>query len=68
MIEVCFVLVIHKYIYIFFLLQLFINNEFVDSISGKTFPTLNPTNETKIADVAEADKVNHVNGIVCCLL
>lgn len=38
-------------------LQLFINNEFVDSASGKTFPTLNPTNEKKIADIAEADKV-----------
>jgi len=38
--------------------KLFINNEFVDSISGKTFPTLNPTNETKIADIAEADKAD----------
>lgn len=43
------------------LLQLFINNEFVDSVSGKTFPTLNPTNGKKIADIAEADKVNSVN-------
>jgi hypothetical protein len=41
-----------------FFLQLFINNEFVDSASGKTFPTLNPSNEKKIADIAEADKVN----------
>jgi hypothetical protein len=30
----------------------------VDSASGKTFPTLNATNEKKIVDVAEADKVN----------
>jgi hypothetical protein len=51
----------------FFLLQLFINNEFVDSVSGKTFPTLNPANERKIADVAEADKVNCVNGNLLCL-
>ena len=34
-----------------------INNEWKDSISGKTFPTLNPCNEQKIADVAEGDKV-----------
>jgi hypothetical protein len=52
----------------FFLLQLFINNEFVGSVSGKTFPTLNPANETKIADVAEADKVNCLNGNVLCLI
>jgi acyl-CoA reductase-like NAD-dependent aldehyde dehydrogenase len=30
----------------------------VDSASGKTFPTLNPANEKKIADIAEADKVD----------
>jgi hypothetical protein len=33
----------------------------VDSASGKTFPTLNPANEKKIADIAEADKVDSVN-------
>ncbi|CAG2058258.1 unnamed protein product, partial [Timema podura] len=38
--------------------QLFINNEFVDAVSGKTFPTLNPTNAKKIVDVAEADKAD----------
>lgn len=38
-------------------LQLFINNQFVDAISKKTFPTFNPVNGKKIADVAEADKV-----------
>jgi len=37
--------------------QLFINNEFVASKSGKTFPTLNPCTGEKIVDVAEADKV-----------
>ncbi|GJQ72716.1 hypothetical protein Trydic_g1373 [Trypoxylus dichotomus] len=36
--------------------QLFINNEFVNSVSGKTFPTINPTNAKKIVDVAEATK------------
>ena len=39
-------------------LQLFINNEFVDSISGKTFATINPATEETICDVAEGDKVH----------
>src|SRR5437867_9954008 len=34
--------------------QLFINGEFVDAKSGKTFPTINPATEEKIADVASA--------------
>ena len=38
--------------------QLFINNEYVDSVSGKTFPTNNPVTEEKICDVAEGDKVS----------
>jgi aldehyde dehydrogenase (NAD+) len=37
---------------------LFINNEFVDSVSGKTFPTVNPATGKKIVDIAEGDKVN----------
>jgi acyl-CoA reductase-like NAD-dependent aldehyde dehydrogenase len=36
--------------------QLFINNEFVNSRSGKTFPTLNPVNENKIADIQAAEQ------------
>ncbi|EEZ97369.1 aldehyde dehydrogenase 1A1 [Tribolium castaneum] len=36
--------------------KLFINNEFVDSVSKKTFPTLNPTNGAKIIDISEGDK------------
>lgn len=32
--------------------QLFINNEFVNSSSGKTFKTINPTDESVICDVA----------------
>uniref|UniRef100_A0A0N5AM80 Aldedh domain-containing protein n=1 Tax=Syphacia muris TaxID=451379 RepID=A0A0N5AM80_9BILA len=35
--------------------KLFINNEWCDSVSGKTFPTFNPATEEKICDVAEAD-------------
>lgn len=42
-----------------FLQQVFINNNFVDSVSGKTFPTVNPATGEKICDVAEGDKVNH---------
>jgi len=37
---------------------LFINNEFVDSISGKTFETLNPATGEVIARVAEGDKAD----------
>ena len=40
------------------LLQVFINNNFVDSVSGKTFPTINPATGEQICHVAEGDKVN----------
>jgi len=35
--------------------QIFINNEWVNSVSGKTFPTYNPATEEVIAQVQEAD-------------
>lgn len=38
--------------------KLFINNEYVDSVSGKTFPTFNPVTEEKICNVAEGDKAD----------
>ncbi|KAL4227704.1 Retinal dehydrogenase 1 [Mactra antiquata] len=38
--------------------QIFINNEWVNSESGKTFPTINPTNGKKICDVQEGDKAD----------
>ncbi|XP_018017996.1 aldehyde dehydrogenase, mitochondrial [Hyalella azteca] len=38
--------------------KLFINNEFVDSASGKTFPTVNPATGEEICRVAEADKAD----------
>jgi aldehyde dehydrogenase (NAD+) len=38
--------------------KLFINNEFVDAVSGKTFPTINPCNGEVICHVAEADKAD----------
>jgi hypothetical protein len=34
--------------------RLFINNEFVDSVSGKTFDTINPATEQVICSVQEA--------------
>jgi len=38
--------------------QLFINNEWVDAESGKTFATLNPATGETIAQVQEADKAD----------
>ena len=38
--------------------SLFIDGEWVDSVSGKTFETLNPTNGQVIARVAEGDKAD----------
>ncbi|XP_071482598.1 aldehyde dehydrogenase, mitochondrial-like, partial [Diadema antillarum] len=38
--------------------KLFINNEWVDARSGKTFPTINPATEEIITHVAEADKAD----------
>ena len=38
--------------------QLFINNEFVDAVSGKTFPDVNPCTGENICQVAEADKAD----------
>lgn len=38
--------------------QLFINNNFVDSVNGKKFSTINPANGTVIAEVSEGDKAD----------
>jgi acyl-CoA reductase-like NAD-dependent aldehyde dehydrogenase len=38
--------------------QIFINNQFVNSKSGKTFPDVNPTNGEKIIDIQEGDKAD----------
>lgn len=35
--------------------RLFINNEFVPAVSGKTFPTVDPATEKVVAEVSEAD-------------
>ena len=49
--------ILDLFIYFIILLQLFINNEWVDAVSKKTFPTINPQDESVIAQVAEGDKV-----------
>ena len=38
--------------------KLFINNEFVESVSGNTFTTLDPTTEEEICQVAEGDEAD----------
>ena len=38
--------------------RLLINNRWVDSLSGKTFKTLNPSTGDEICSVAEADKAD----------
>ena len=38
--------------------QIFINNEWHDAVSGKTFPTIDPCTGNKICDVAEGDKAD----------
>ncbi|RDD40374.1 Retinal dehydrogenase 2 [Trichoplax sp. H2] len=38
--------------------KIFINNEWHDSVSGKTFPTFNPATGEKICDIAEGDKAD----------
>jgi aldehyde dehydrogenase (NAD+) len=38
--------------------QAFINNEYVNAVSGKTFDTFNPSTEERIASVAECDKAD----------
>ena len=58
----CFVIVnnlkLHLNLILFyFYLQIFINNEWVNSVSGKKFPTINPTNGEVITQVQEGDKV-----------
>lgn len=43
---------------------MFINNEFVDAVSKKTFPTINPATKEKIADIAEGDAVSELKNKV----
>lgn len=42
---------------LFLPLQIFINNEWHASVSGKKFEVFNPANEEKICEVEEGDKV-----------
>ena len=36
--------------------QIFIDNEFIDSVNGKKFPTIDPSNGEVICEVEEGDK------------
>lgn len=47
-----------------FSLQIFINNEWHESTSGKKFPTYNPSTLEKICDIEEGDKVSVVEKAV----
>lgn len=38
--------------------KIFINNEWVNSVSGKTFATVNPATGEKLADIQEGDKAD----------
>jgi len=38
--------------------KLFINNEFVDAVTGKTFPVHNPATEELLCNIAEGDKAD----------
>lgn len=38
--------------------KIFINNKFVNSVSGKIFYTINPANKKTIIDIAESDKAD----------
>lgn len=46
-----------------FFLKIFINNEFVNSVLGKTFATYNPATGEKIADIQEGDKARIIRSI-----
>ena len=41
-------------------LQIFINNEWHSSVSGKKFPVFNPATEEKLCEVEEGDKVSFI--------
>ncbi|KAI6660893.1 Retinol dehydrogenase 2 [Oopsacas minuta] len=38
--------------------QIFINNEFIPSVSGKKFPVINPSTGEKLCDIEEGDKAD----------
>ncbi len=49
--------------YIILVLQLFINNEFVDATSGNVFEVLNPATGDVISEVADASEVKFIKSI-----
>ena len=47
--------------------DLFINGEFIPAVDGKYFDTINPSNEKKIAEVAEAGKADIEKAVASAL-
>lgn len=52
----------------FFPLQIFINNEWQDSVSGRVFPAYNPATGEQICEVQEAEKVLQHLLVCLCLV
>ncbi|CAG0896025.1 unnamed protein product [Cyprideis torosa] len=48
--------------------QLFIDNQFIDSVSGKTFETVNPADGSVICEVAEANADDVDQAVLCDLI
>jgi hypothetical protein len=48
--------------------KIFINNEWCNSVSGKTFETINPATGKKIADVQEGDKADVDKAAKVCMI
>lgn len=46
---------ISNFVLLLFINQIFINNEWHKSKSGKVFPTIDPSSEKVIADIQEGD-------------
>jgi len=53
----CVIIVTRVCILWWMIVQIFINNEWVDAVDGKTFPTINPSTGEVICEVAEGTKV-----------
>ena len=47
--------------------KLFIDNEWVDAVSGKTFATVDPATEQEICKLAEGDKAD-MDKVLCTVL
>ncbi|GAB1605960.1 omega-crystallin [Argonauta hians] len=48
--------------------KIFINNQFVDSANGKTYPVINPATSKKICDIQEGSKADIDKAVQACKL